>query len=723
MKIVGYSDRISVQQGGRISFHVSSELDEYSAKLVRLRHGDTNPRGPGFRQTEVPSSVDGAYRGSKFGIASGSYADFSGLSELGRHAAMRLEFKFLPTSMAAASQSIVALDADGWRLLVLLEDGKIILSTFDGASVEQRALSTIDLCKRRWVACQIDINAESGEITLNVRDTESKKSDDLRVLVKRSRDVLLERVYLAAHVVNGGAPANHFNGKIGGLSLMSIDTGDGGYARPLCNWNMGLEISSKVVIDECSYSLHGRLVNRPARGVTSAEFDGSVVNPVALPAHYDAVHFHEDDIEDAQWPVAFSFSVPADLPSGVYAYWLTGADGAEDYIPFFVTPSPSGTRARIAFLAPVFSYLAYANYNNQTLKLMGDLAPHRDQTIGSDEHEFIVKSKLLSTYDHHRDGSGVSLAAVKRPQLLAFRPKSRAASRNTPQQFGFDLYIVDWLMELGFEFDVVTDCEVHSDGLEALAPYSVVISGSHAEYVSGQILDALAAYQEQGGNFMYLSGNGLYWVTALSDDGDMIEVQRPAGTRPWNGWPGQGHISLTGEPGGLWRDRGRAPNRYVGIGMASQGFDRGCGYVRTEASFQPAAQFVFDGVDDTVIGDFPALSLTWGAAGFEIDRVDHDLGSPAGVIVLATARDFTDQYQVVIEDCNCITGYQGGRSHGNVRADMVLYTVPGGGHVFSVGSINWSSCLSYNGYDNNVSRVTANVLRKFACLPSVAAIE
>jgi N,N-dimethylformamidase len=33
--------------------------------------------------------------------------------------------------------------------------------------------------------------------------------------------------------------------------------------------------------------------------------------------------------------------------------------------------------------------------------------------------------------------------------------------------------------------------------------------------------------------------------------------------------------------------------------------------------------------------------------------------------------------------------------------------------VFSTGSIAWTGSLSHNGYANNVSAVTANVLRRF----------
>jgi len=56
---------------------------------------------------------------------------------------------------------------------------------------------------------------------------------------------------------------------------------------------------------------------------------------------------------------------------------------------------------------------------------------------------------------------------------------------------------------------------------------------------------------------------------------------------------------------------------------------------------------------------------------------------------------------------------QGGTESPRVRADMVFLTTPGGGAVFSVGSINWLGSLGWNKYSNNVSRVTENVLRRF----------
>jgi N,N-dimethylformamidase len=44
---------------------------------------------------------------------------------------------------------------------------------------------------------------------------------------------------------------------------------------------------------------------------------------------------------------------------------------------------------------------------------------------------------------------------------------------------------------------------------------------------------------------------------------------------------------------------------------------------------------------------------------------------------------------------------------------MVLMPTDNGGAVFSVGSMAWVGALSHNGYDNNASVVTKNVLERF----------
>jgi N,N-dimethylformamidase len=49
-----------------------------------------------------------------------------------------------------------------------------------------------------------------------------------------------------------------------------------------------------------------------------------------------------------------------------------------------------------------------------------------------------------------------------------------------------------------------------------------------------------------------------------------------------------------------------------------------------------------------------------------------------------------------------------------VRGDVVFFELAHGGAVFSASSIAWCGSLSHDGYDNAVSRITENVLRRFA---------
>src|SRR5690606_32711922 len=106
-----------------------------------------------------------------------------------------------------------------------------------------------------------------------------------------------------------------------------------------------------------------------------------------------------------------------------------------------------------------------------------------------------------------------------------------------------------------------------------LAPYSAVVTGSHPEYASGRMLDALDRYLQDGGNLAYLGGNGFYWVTTTYPDvPGVIEVRRGmAGTRTWESRPGEEDHASTGERGGLWRHRGRPPQLLVGVGFTAQG--------------------------------------------------------------------------------------------------------------------------------------------------------
>ncbi|KAB2863483.1 MAG: LamG domain-containing protein, partial [Bauldia sp.] len=73
MQLTGYTDRWSVRPGEEIAFHIHSLAPTYEARLVRLIHGDENRRGPGFKEIEIDSALDGVHAGAPRTIRKGSY--------------------------------------------------------------------------------------------------------------------------------------------------------------------------------------------------------------------------------------------------------------------------------------------------------------------------------------------------------------------------------------------------------------------------------------------------------------------------------------------------------------------------------------------------------------------------------------------------------------------------------------------------------------------------
>ena len=125
-------------------------------------------------------------------------------------------------------------------------------------------------------------------------------------------------------------------------------------------WDFALEVEGRHIVDRSDNRLQGQLENLPTRAVTGLDWDGSEHDWRHAPASYAAIHFHSDDVYDAGWDDAFTLDVPDDWKSGIYAARLRSDDGV-DHIPFFVAPPRGTARAKLAFLVPTATYLAYAN--------------------------------------------------------------------------------------------------------------------------------------------------------------------------------------------------------------------------------------------------------------------------------------------------------------------------------------------------------------------------
>jgi N,N-dimethylformamidase len=716
LRIVGYADRLTVQPGETIGLKVSSEAERYEVDVIRLRHGDTNPDGPGHRSTLVDSV--GTLPGRVQPLRAGSYVEVADAGGLLAGDAFTVCAWIWPSLPQRGRQGIVTRGGTGLHVAV---DGHLELALAGSAVLR----SADPLHARTWHFVAATLGAGRASLVVESAGRWTAGTD--------RREGAAEPSDAAGSLLigAGGDPWEPFDGKIGAPAIWSraLDSGELQAARDgappsgaAAAWDLADGISGRRVRDSGPDGRHGRTVNQPARGVTGHSWDGTETDWRRAPDHYAAIHFHSDDLDDARWDTDLKWTVPGDLRSGVHAFRLR-AGGDEDMVPFFVRPKRGTATARVALLLPTFTYLAYGNEQ----QLARDEIRAVFEGLGSDftyplqpADRYVIDHSLLSLYDRHRDGSGVAYSSRLRP-ILSMRPDYRfpyvMQGVGGPHGLGADLHTVDWLEHEGYEFDVLTDEDLHHDGADLLRPYRVVISGSHHEYWTAPMQRGIDGYLRGGGRFMYLSGNGLYWVTGMEpDEGHTIEIRRcGASSRTWEAEPGEWHLSTTGELGGLWRFRNLAPQVVVGVGMSAEGLGHGCGYHRTPDSRDPRVAFIFAGIgDDEPIGDGPNLVIGQGAAGWEIDRHDESLGSPPHALVVATANTFEDDYQHVVDEVLHADSRQSASVDPHVRADIVFFEGPNGGAVFSTSSIAWCGSLSDNDYANPVARMTGNVLARFA---------
>jgi N,N-dimethylformamidase len=737
--ILGYADRFSVAPGEKIAFKASCQGHaHYHLEIVRLISADLNPEGPGFREEVVPSGIAGNYPGRRQEIAAGSYAVVPDCPALHGLTGFSLAAMIWPTMPARGSQILIdRRSRSGGFALALDAGGSLALILEDGAGGHAEISTGRPLLAREWYFVGAAFDPERRRVLLIQEPRKAYARDESPA----QREVIAEvapgeaagpLTFAARLDPASAAPkaAAHFNGKIdsprlyrralpAALLRLTIDQPAApAYGADLVGaWDFALDMSSDRIRDRSPNRLDGRLVNLPTRAMKGWNWDATELDWRRAPGQYGAIHFHDDDLYDAGWQTDVVFEVPGHLRSGLYAARLQDGDEVER-IPFFVLPPRGKATADTLFLIPTASYMAYANERLGYDSDLAEVASAHVPAMGREDLFLATHREYgYSFYETHSDGSGVSVSSRLRP-ILNMRPGHTSSwigpAGAAPWQYSADLHISAWLEAEGHRFDVATDEELHAEGLALLQRYRVVITGTHPEYYSTEMSHAVQAYLDRGGRLMYLGANGFYWRIAFHPElPGVIELRRVEdGVRDWSGEPGEYFMSFTGEYGGLWRRNGRPPQALTGVGFVAQGFDVSSYYVRKPDSFDPRAAFIFEGIGpEEKIGDFGLVG--GGAAGLELDIVDRSLGSPPHTLVLAASEGHGQAYILVPEEVTSTFPNIDGPQNPRVRAELAFFETPNGGGVFCTGSIAWAGSLWHRGYDNNVSRITGNVLRRF----------
>ena len=753
IKLFGYTNKLSVKPGENIDFHVSADgTQSADAQLVRIIHGDEHPNGPGYMDEEIESDLNGKWDVKKQFTQLGSYLRVNDPNNL-----LAIDGDF--TVFGYINPSTPNTGAHQWLFcrwdnktnkgygVGINKDGYLELVVGNGKEVDY-LYSELPLVKKVWYFVGATFNYKTGEATLYQEGVVNRYNSllgkvvpyDYRSHTKTTCRFKQVNDPQTPFIIAGAIDDHEIRGKfVSGTYAGKIDR------HGVCNKVLSKEELDKIcsgefpdknslvaywdtteghtengitndVIDTGPNKLNSTGFNHPVRCMTGWNWSGKNDCFRLSPKEYGGIDFHPDAITDAGWDVAKTFTLPESLKSGVYAFRLRAGNGkglGEEYIVFFVRAKKP--KAKICFLVPTASYLAYANeklsFEAQIIQPMTGQPP----TITDIDVEQYKNPEFgLSTYDSFADGAGVCFTSYKRP-ILNMRPKYRTSGMGITWQLPADLSIIGWLEHHYKDaYEIVTDEDLHKEGLDAIKPYNCVISGTHPEYTSEKMLDAMEDFVAEGGRFIYMGGNGFYWVVGFYDDQPWcMEVRKlDAGMRAWAAKPGEYYMQTTGERGGLWRMRGRAPQKFSGVGFIAEGFDTAEPYRKMPDAWHRTVSWITEGVEGEIFGDH---GLAYGgAAGIELDRYDLSLGTPPHTKIVASSGGHSDNYVLVTEEL--LYAYAGlvGSLDYRIRADMTYFTAPNDGAVFCTGSIGYGQALPSNNFSNSASTVLKNVVDAFA---------
>lgn len=362
--------------------------------------------------------------------------------------------------------------------------------------------------------------------------------------------------------------------------------------------------------------------------------------------------------------------ITAPKKSGLYYFHATNEDGEFFSFPWIV--APASPQARIAVLAASTTWNAYNNFGGRSNYINPEGLPCKP----------IVHSR--TELPRYTERNHIAYTIQDYPPLSFDRPEpinyvaqgteagakieGRAACHVAPAEWR----LLAWLEQQRFPYDLYSDVQLHFEEI-CLDAYRVVILPPHPEYYSWQMYNQLKDWVwNRGGRLIYLGGNG------LNCDVDFLDRTRCIYRNEDNRKLAEGYESR-------FALRHESEARLLGVVYDDRG-------IMTAAPYRVLRgdHWVFEGTGLRTGDRFGLHSLhervPGGASGHETDKISAS--SPSQVVCLAKGENPND----------------GG-------AEMVIYTTPSGGAVFSVGSICWCASLLV---DEGVSAITYNVVEKFS---------
>lgn len=462
--------------------------------------------------------------------------------------------------------------------------------------------------------------------------------------------------------------------------------------------------------------------------------------------------FHKNDLpgalhptpEDAYargcgWPVALEVPVPDDWPSGFYIVTVRAVDATRDVEwvrEHGFTVRAGRSRADVALILATSTMLAYNDWGGANhYRGIGD-DPRED--IGSplsSTQRPVARGMIRKPAGAPREANPATLPMFGTPRYPAYEwARLHGYSRHHADAYWatYERPFALWLEAHGYDFDVVTQHDLHFDP-DCLAGYRCAVIVGHDEYWSWQMRDTIDAFVDNGGGFARLGGN-FGWQVRLSDDGTTQYCYRLPSLDPIT--ETQPHLATT-----FWEARslGRPAAASVGLNALGGVYNRyGVAAPRSSGGFTVYRPEHWAFADtDLYYGDQLGAAPICLAA-FEMDSVEYTFrrglpyptfedGAPDSLEILAMApavRGEEDRFNGAhpiggpIRESQATLDALGDdlpayiAEGGNRGAGMIVTFAREQGEVFNAGTTEWPHALAQG--DPYVEQVTHNVLRRFA---------
>ena len=495
---------------------------------------------------------------------------------------------------------------------------------------------------------------------------------------------------------------------------------------PTACWPPGTSASTSPATESPTPDpqLHGQTVTCPPRR-HGHNFTGAQTNFNLAPHEYGAIHFHDDDVEDVPG------NRTSDLRSRLTCPAASTRPGCGPATTRTICPSasaPPGEQPPPALpcLCPPSPYVVYANFREHRRRVLDkERVPNADPDLHEPEYAFI-RANGCPAYTNATPTDRAPPTSLSCAQSSTCGPSSATASGRPPPRFPADLYLIDWLEATGHQVDVITDHDLHAEGADLLSPYRVVLTGSHHEYWTTDMLAGMRSYLNDGGRLMYLGGNGFFGVTTIDAERPHIaEVRRWGTSWPFEMPPAERVHSTTGEPGA--EPGATAAYRRMAWSASARAQPASTGAPTTSANPTASIPAPPSYLTASARRSHWRLPLTRRPPrrgglrdGPSRLRPGHPAPRPAAGLVRGALRTLRRLHRRT-------SGVHPGqgrhadrrpappdRPHVFVRADMVYFETPKRRCRLLRRLHRLARLLSHNSYDNTVSRVTANVLRRFA---------